>query len=292
MTPRAATPRRCRGVRPPRRSLDGGGLAVAVGVLRRHRRPRCRACGASRSTPTAATSPATAPLALTWYIATSEAAIVSVNTRLIEDIGNDIAPGTVAVELLRPASVLGVRVATEVGRGLPARGAVGRRRRASPRSSPAAPPRPAALAPGRAEPRARRHRQPRRPARLRRRRVLAPRRRARSWFLYQKVVFILGGMLIPLEVLPDWLAARRRCCCRSRPWPTPRPGSRPATSSRCCSSSRSAGSASLAVGGDRRVPRRRAPPAGGRRMSGLRRHGAQRLRRGGGQPARPRRPDD
>jgi ABC-2 type transport system permease protein len=31
-------------------------------------------------------------------------------------------------------------------------------------------------------------------------------RDARStWFLYQKFVFILGGMLLPLEVLPDWL---------------------------------------------------------------------------------------
>ena len=58
-------------------------------------------------------------LALTWYIITSEAAIVSVNAKHIEDVGNDIAQGTVAVELLRPASVLGIRMATEVGRGLP-----------------------------------------------------------------------------------------------------------------------------------------------------------------------------
>ena len=26
-----------------------------------------------------------------------------------------------------------------------------------------------------------------------------------AWFLYQKLVFILGGMLIPLEALPGWL---------------------------------------------------------------------------------------
>jgi ABC-2 type transport system permease protein len=33
-------------------------------------------------------------------------------------------------------------------------------------------------------------------------------RDARSaWFLYQKLVFILGGMLLPLEVLPDGLEA-------------------------------------------------------------------------------------
>ena len=33
-------------------------------------------------------------------------------------------------------------------------------------------------------------------------------RDARStWFLYQKLVFILGGMLMPLQVLPGWLHA-------------------------------------------------------------------------------------
>jgi len=36
-------------------------------------------------------------------------------------------------------------------------------------------------------------------------------RDARSaWFLYQKLVFVLGGMLVPLELLPPWLAAVAR----------------------------------------------------------------------------------
>ena len=26
-----------------------------------------------------------------------------------------------------------------------------------------------------------------------------------TWFLYQKFVFMIGGMLLPLEVLPNWL---------------------------------------------------------------------------------------
>ena len=26
-----------------------------------------------------------------------------------------------------------------------------------------------------------------------------------AWFLYQKLIFVLGGMLIPLEALPGWL---------------------------------------------------------------------------------------
>jgi ABC-2 type transport system permease protein len=33
-------------------------------------------------------------------------------------------------------------------------------------------------------------------------------RDARStWYLYQKLVFVLGGMLIPIELLPHWLHA-------------------------------------------------------------------------------------
>jgi ABC-2 type transport system permease protein len=143
-------------------------------------------------------------IALTWYIATSEAATVSLNIRLIEDVGNDIAGGSVVVELLRPASVLGVRVTNEIGRALPRlaicvlAGGLFARLFAGP------PPAPAALL------------------------LVGPAlvlaiscnivaqhavagaafwiRDAKStWFLYQKLVFILGGMLLPLEVLPQGL---------------------------------------------------------------------------------------
>ena len=31
-----------------------------------------------------------------------------------------------------------------------------------------------------------------------------------TWFLYQKLVFILGGMLLPIEVLPDGLQQAAR----------------------------------------------------------------------------------
>src|ERR1700704_6450471 len=41
---------------------------------------------------------------LTWYLATSEAVTVSLNSRLIERIGDEIGAGVVATELLRPAS--------------------------------------------------------------------------------------------------------------------------------------------------------------------------------------------
>jgi len=56
---------------------------------------------------------------LTWYLATSEAVTVSLNSRLIERIGDEIGAGAVGVELLRPASVLGVRMAGEIGACLP-----------------------------------------------------------------------------------------------------------------------------------------------------------------------------
>src|SRR5207245_7380168 len=37
-------------------------------------------------------------------------------------------------------------------------------------------------------------------------------RDARStWFLYHKLVFVLGGMLLPLQVLPAWLRTIAEC---------------------------------------------------------------------------------
>lgn len=143
-------------------------------------------------------------VALTWYIATSEAATVSLNIRMIDDIGRDIGSGAVAVELLRPASVLGVRVASELGRTLPRLVACALAGAILATITAGGAPRPAAL-------------------------ILAVpslvlavacnivaqhafaasafwlRNAGSAWFLYQKLVFILGGMLIPLEALPGWL---------------------------------------------------------------------------------------
>jgi ABC-2 type transport system permease protein len=143
-------------------------------------------------------------IALTWYIVTSEAAIVSVNARHIEDIGTDIAQGTVAVELLRPASVLWIRMATEVGRGLPKVAALWAAGALLASFVAGGPPRAATLL------------------------LAAPalvlaitvnllgqhavaslafwlRDSGAAWFLYLKAVFILGGMIVPLELLPDGL---------------------------------------------------------------------------------------
>jgi ABC-2 type transport system permease protein len=143
-------------------------------------------------------------VALVWYIATSEAATIALNARLIEQLGEDVASGGVAVELLRPVSLVGLRVAAELGRSLPRLavcvlvGAV-----LTPLVA-GAPPSAAALA--LAVPAL----------------VLAItcnivamhtfaasafwlRETRSTWFLYQKLVFVLGGMLLPLEVLPDAL---------------------------------------------------------------------------------------
>ena len=140
-------------------------------------------------------------VALTWYIATTEAATVALNVRLIADVGAEISSGSVAVELLRPASVLGVRLSAELGRALPRLAALAVLGSVLAAVAAGAPPRPAALllaAPSL---------------------VLAVacniavqhafaaaafwvRDAGSAWFLYTKLVFVLGGMLIPLEALP------------------------------------------------------------------------------------------
>jgi ABC-2 type transport system permease protein len=184
------------------RSLnDGGGLVVSVafyvvivGTLSGLWRVAVHANGEHLAGYSA--------VALTWYIITSEAAIVSVNARHIEDIGADIAQGTVAVEMLRPASVLGVRMATEVGRGLPKVAALWAAGAIVATVVAGGPPRPATLlltAPALVLAII---------ANLLAQHAVAAiafwiRDAGSVWFLYLKAVFITGGMIIPLELLPD-----------------------------------------------------------------------------------------
>jgi ABC-2 type transport system permease protein len=143
-------------------------------------------------------------VALTWYIATSEAATVSLNISMINDIGTDIGSGGIAVELLRPASVLGVRVAAEMGRALPrlavlavAGGLLATIVVGGPPSWPAlaltVPSLVFAIT-----------------CNIVAQHAFAAsafwlRNAGSAWYLYQKLVFVLGGMLIPLEALPGWL---------------------------------------------------------------------------------------
>jgi ABC-2 type transport system permease protein len=142
--------------------------------------------------------------ALVWYVVASEAAFIPIPVRLIESIGHDIATGSVAVEMLRPRSLLAVRIVTEVGRALPPVGAcvlvgsvVGTIMAGAPpdtRSVALAVP---ALLLGIVCNIAAQH-------------AFAGtafwlREAGSMWFLYHKLVFILGAMLLPVQVLPGWL---------------------------------------------------------------------------------------
>jgi ABC-2 type transport system permease protein len=143
-------------------------------------------------------------LALTWYIAATEASTMSLSPRLIEETGGAITSGAVDVELVRPASVLWVRVASEVGRVLPKLVMLAALGALAAAAVSGGAPRADALA--LAVPSL----------------VLAvtcnlvlqhayagaafwTRDTATAWFLHQKLVMILGGLLIPLEALPGGL---------------------------------------------------------------------------------------
>ncbi|HEX7187695.1 MAG TPA: ABC-2 family transporter protein [Actinomycetes bacterium] len=142
--------------------------------------------------------------ALTWYIVTAEAATCALSIRLIEEVGDEIGSGAVAVEMLRPVPVIVVRLVAEVGRGV-ARLAtllgpgvalawlvVG-----PPPSAAGAVLAVPALVLALAANLCLQHAMAAAAFWLRDTRAM--------WFLYQKLVFILGGMLLPLEVLPDVL---------------------------------------------------------------------------------------
>lgn len=143
-------------------------------------------------------------VALIWYIATTEAATISLNPRLIEDIGYAIGDGTIGIEMLRPASLLGIRVLTELGRSLPRLVAccvagvfVALVTGGAPESLAALALVPPALLLAIA-------------CNLVAMHAFAGwgfwlRDTRSAWFLYQKFVFLLGGMLLPLQVLPDAL---------------------------------------------------------------------------------------
>jgi ABC-2 type transport system permease protein len=141
--------------------------------------------------------------ALTWYVIATEATTVALNIRLIDEVGTQIGDGTVAVELLRPASVLGVRVSASVGRALPRLGvclvagaAYGLAVVGPPSFAGALLAVPACLLAICVN--------------LVAQHAFAAMAfwfsDARSgWYLYQKLVFILGGMLLPLQVMPTVL---------------------------------------------------------------------------------------
>jgi ABC-2 type transport system permease protein len=143
--------------------------------------------------------------ALLWYIAAAQAAHLGPRTRTIEEVGDEIGSGTVAVQMLRPVSVVGLRMASELGEALVRVAAaallavpflvftVG-----APHSTAAAL---VAL-----------------PAALLGCAVSVVAQHAfggiafwlldarATWFLWSKLVFIAGGLLLPLELLPAGFA--------------------------------------------------------------------------------------
>lgn len=142
--------------------------------------------------------------ALVWYIAVAETAILTVRNRLIEEIGADVGSGRILVEMTRPISVLSLRISVELGFMLP-RFIVGFTLACC-----------VGLVLGG------------RPPSLFGVMIALPslllalvlnvvgqhvfaaasfwvQEAKGAWFLYNKLVFVLGGMLLPLEVLPAWL---------------------------------------------------------------------------------------
>jgi ABC-2 type transport system permease protein len=143
---------------------------------------------------------------LTWYVFASEAAVCAIDIRLIEIIGEQVASGDVAVEMLRPVPSVAVRLAVETGRSLARLAVLLVFGSVLAELTVGAPPSAAgvllaipSLALAVATNLAVQHTVASAAFWLRDNRA--------TWFLYQKLVFILGGMLLPLEVLPHVLRA-------------------------------------------------------------------------------------
>jgi len=148
-------------------------------------------------------------VALLWYVVAAEGAVIATKPRMIEDIGTDITSGAIAVEMLRPVSVVVFRMVVELGESLVRLSVAGLVGTLLALSFAGGPPSVAGLM--YAVPAA----------------VLAIAcnlaaqhafaaaafwlEDAKSaWFLYQKLIFLLGGMLLPLEFLPGGLETAAR----------------------------------------------------------------------------------
>ncbi len=138
---------------------------------------------------------------LLWYVFAAQTAVLGVRPRSVEEIGDEIGGGTIAIQMLRPVSVVGLRMAIDLGEAC-ARLAVAFVAGAALTWLFAGPP-PSAAALAMAAPAV----------------VLGAAANIASshafggvafwvldakstWFLYQKLIFLPGGMLIPLDILP------------------------------------------------------------------------------------------
>jgi ABC-2 type transport system permease protein len=143
--------------------------------------------------------------ALVCYAAMAEAAMIPVHPRLIETVGSDITSGRLMPELLRPRSMLAVRVVDELGAAVVNAGlcvAIGVVLVLLLGGRPEDPAAVALAVPS---------------LLLGLILSLVVQHAAAgsafwvgdvtsAWFLYQKLVFLIGGMMWPLEVLPSSLA--------------------------------------------------------------------------------------
>lgn len=144
--------------------------------------------------------------ALIWYITATEVTAFAASVRLVEVVGDDIRSGRYELHLLQPASTLWARVASELGGSAPRLAVLATMgagtalvRTGHPPGSVAglalaAPALVVAIA----------------TAAVAQHLVAAAGFWVRdvrgSWFLYQKLQFTLGGLVLPLEVLPEPMA--------------------------------------------------------------------------------------
>jgi ABC-2 type transport system permease protein len=143
-------------------------------------------------------------IAMLWYVVGAEGSVIATKPRLIEEVGEAIGQGSIAVEMLRPVSVVGFRMAVELGEALVrlalavvVGALLGLAYAGAPPNATAALMAVPALILGVASIVVSQH-------------LFAAAtfwlEDAKSmWFLYQKLIFLLGGMLLPLEFLPSWL---------------------------------------------------------------------------------------
>ena len=145
-------------------------------------------------------------IAITWYVVFAEAAVNGTKFRLIEQIGTEIGSGAFEVEMLRPVRAVAFRLAGELGDSIVRLGAMVAAGTLLGTLMAGGPPDASSF-------------------------VLAlvsavvavscnlaaqhafaamafwQHEAKGAWFLYQKLVFILGGMLLPLQIFPSWLEA-------------------------------------------------------------------------------------
>jgi ABC-2 type transport system permease protein len=139
--------------------------------------------------------------ALLWYLALAEASVMSMSARIVDDIGGDIDNGTYQHELLRPVVPISLRLATTFGAAIARSIVMIAVASVVTFLCVGAPPSAAGLLVGAA---------------------LVPisvacnviashvfgamafwvREVRTAWFLYQKLIFFVGGMMFPLQMLP------------------------------------------------------------------------------------------